>query len=693
VLTEDVVRDPDAGDAVAPVPAATYRPHLDGLRVIAVYLVVLFHAGSTQFSAGYIGVDVFFVLSGYLVTQLLLRDTTARGSIRFARFYSRRFRRLLPASFVLLIVSAAVFTAIAAPVDVVAAESSFKAAFLYVENWHLIHSATGYFGADITQNPVLHFWSLAVEEQFYLLWPMAMGAMFFFTRRLERSRQIRVVTAIVAAGAVCSVVWALSLRSSNPNRAYYGTDARAYELLAGALIALVPAFISTAGRFRRSTRVATVASVVAVGVLATSWFHLDAVERGIAITVVTVVLIVSLEAAGGGIVQRALSTRSFVYLGKISYGTYLWHWIVILVVLNKFDVSTTATIGIAVLIPTALAALSFELLEHPVRSSRRLDRHRVLVIGTSLAVSIASALVLIPKIVEPPHADADALRSTTTAGFTPVPADLDWQHAKDGGAPLTECRGEPAAACTVVRGKGPHILLIGDSHAWMLIPAFEAIARRDDLTLSVSVLTSCPWQRGLYPTPITVNGVTTNTKACEAHKEDLYSRVIPSLRPDVIAVMEVGHEDRDVTQFLGPGQRVMRDSAPGYSDWIEKTTSDSLDALGADGRKVLMIEPIPVAPSDPLACLSKAKVLEECRYIASHNADNMERVYRGLADHDDRTWTLDLDRLVCPYLPICDPVVDHQIVKFDTSHLTAKFVVSIAPAINAYLEDNGLIPR
>src|SRR6185436_14911113 len=135
------VRDPDAGDAVAPVPAATYRPHLDGLRVIAVYLVVLFHAGSTQFSAGYIGVDVFFVLSGYLVTQLLLRDTTARGSIRFARFYSRRFRRLLPASFVLLIVSAAVFTAIAAPVDVVAAESSFKAAFLYVENWHLIHSA------------------------------------------------------------------------------------------------------------------------------------------------------------------------------------------------------------------------------------------------------------------------------------------------------------------------------------------------------------------------------------------------------------------------------------------------------------------------------------------------------------------------------------------------------------------------
>jgi hypothetical protein len=237
------------------------------------------------------------------------------------------------------------------------------------------------------------------------------------------------------------------------------------------------------------------------------------------------------------------------------------------------------------------------------------------------------------------------------------------------------------------------VLLLGDSHAWMLIPAFEAIARRDDLTLSVSVLTSCPWQRSLYATPITVNGVTTNTKACEAHKEDLYSRVIPSLHPDVIAVMEVGHEDREVPQFLGPDQRAMPADAPAYRRWIEKTTSDSLDALRADGRKVLMIEPIPVAQSDPLACLSKAKVLEECRYVASHNADFMERLYRGLAGHDDRAWDLDLDRVVCPYLPICDPVVDGQIVKFDTSHVTARFVTSIAPSIEAYLKDNGLIPR
>ena len=138
-----------------------------------------------MFSGGYIGVDVFFVLSGFLVTQLLLRDVARSGSIRFGRFYARRFRRLLPAAFVALIVTAVVFTAIASPAEVLDAAGSFKAAFLYVTNWYFIHHATGYFGANITTNPVLHFWSLAVEEQFYLLWPLTLGGIFLVTRRLD----------------------------------------------------------------------------------------------------------------------------------------------------------------------------------------------------------------------------------------------------------------------------------------------------------------------------------------------------------------------------------------------------------------------------------------------------------------------------------------------------------------------------
>src|SRR6202040_3664142 len=161
--------------------AAAYRPHLDGLRAVAVYLVVLFHAGSSLFPGGYIGVDVFFVLSGFLVTQLLLRDINARGSVRFGRFYARRFRRLLPAAFVALVVTAIVYSAIASPVEMASAVGSFKAAFLYSTNWYFIHQATGYFGANLATNPVLPFWSLAVEEQFYLLWPLILGGVFLCT--------------------------------------------------------------------------------------------------------------------------------------------------------------------------------------------------------------------------------------------------------------------------------------------------------------------------------------------------------------------------------------------------------------------------------------------------------------------------------------------------------------------------------
>src|SRR5207248_9287868 len=180
----------------------------------AVYMVVLFHAGSNWFSGGFTGVDVFFVLSGYLVTQVLLRDIAGDGSIRFGRFYARRYRRLLPASFVALLVTATVYAAIASPADALSSVAGFKSAFLYVSNWFFIHRSTAYFGGDITKNPVLQFWSLAVEEQFYLLWPLTLGALVVATRR-RGARQLEVIRIVVAVGALASLVWALWLRTAN----------------------------------------------------------------------------------------------------------------------------------------------------------------------------------------------------------------------------------------------------------------------------------------------------------------------------------------------------------------------------------------------------------------------------------------------------------------------------------------------
>ena len=189
---------------------------------------------------------------------------------------------------------------------------------------------------------------------------------------------------------MASAVWALTCATPNPEPRVLRHRARAYELLAGALLALAPAILARGRRSVRALRGRHHREPRALLVLASSWTHLDAIERGIAVTLVTCAFLVAIETADGGVVKRALSHPSIVYLGRISYGTYLWHWIVILVAIRTFHLGSTTTL-IVLLVSTALASLSFQLLEHPVRVSTLLDAHRRAVVITGLAVSVVGA--------------------------------------------------------------------------------------------------------------------------------------------------------------------------------------------------------------------------------------------------------------------------------------------------------------
>jgi peptidoglycan/LPS O-acetylase OafA/YrhL len=666
--------------------AATYRPHLDGLRAVAVYLVVLFHSRSSWFSGGFIGVDVFFVLSGFLVTQLLLRDILGGGRIRLGRFYSRRFRRLLPAAFVVLIVTACVYAAIASPVDQIDALGAFKAAFLYSTNWYFVHQSTAYFGADTATNPVLHFWSLAVEEQFYLLWPLTLTAAFAFTRRMDRARQLRVIATVVGIGMLASAIFALSLKSSDPNRAYYGTDTRAYELLAGALIALVPAIVEKARQRRNAMRAATAVSLIALGVLASSWIDFDAIERGIAVTIATVVLIVALEAADGGPVNRLLSTRTMTYLGKISYGTYLWHWLVILVLLKTFHPNTLATVGITFLVATGLASFSFDAMEHPIRASKRLDRYRGPVIALGLTITVVGALVLVPAILEDPHSGQASAAGAPTTGATPVPAGLDWRAVKSENRTAPNCDQKPLTKCTVVRGTGKTVALIGDSHAQMLMAPFTEIAKAENWTLVVLIRNACPWQDGLW------RFGSVERRRCLEWKADIRNRIIPQINPDVVVLVHapMDREGRSGQHLGGPDGRLATGS-PAAEKAIESATDQTVRRLSAHSD-VVIIEPIPQAPKDfdPLGCLSTARFLDQCRFVASARPSPTELHYRALARSSKHVFDLDIDRLACPYLPICDPMVDGKIVWRDLSHLSIAYTRTLADPIRELLTADGI---
>jgi peptidoglycan/LPS O-acetylase OafA/YrhL len=671
-----------------------YRPYLDGLRAVAVYLVVLFHAGADRFSGGFVGVDVFFVLSGFLVTRLLLRDLVGGGRIRLSRFYARRFRRLLPAAFVTLIVTALVYTAVASPVEVLDAVGGFKAAFLYVTNWYFIAQAAGYFGADVSNNPVLHFWSLAVEEQFYLLWPLLLGGLFVAVRRFG-ARQYRALQIIIATAAATSLAWAWVLRTTNPDRAYYGTDARAYQLLAGALLALTPGLIARAARHPKATRITAAAALAVLVITATSIIDLDAIQRGTLIAAITVTLIAALEATHTGPTTRLLSRDTIVYLGRISYGTYLWHWPVILLLTRVYQPPTLALIALTVLIATGLASLSYQLLEQPIRISALLDRHRRAVIAVGLATSITAALLIIPAITKPTTNTTATAANLTTTGFTPVPKDLDFAKLRVDYPPLPNCLDKPPEACTLVHGTGAHVLIIGDSHAAMLIPTLTAIAQTENLTLSVDVLGVCPWQRNLYVVQYQAEGEEAHSQGCGQFKNDMYDRVIPALNPDIIITMNRSYElPNQPVAYIGDDHAPLTNGSPAYNELLERTTRDSVAQLRAGNRRVVLVEPIPYRwkPGfDPVTCLSSAVVVESCTYVVDPGKTGLENLYQRIDTEDDHVWALDLDKLVCPYLPICDPIVNHQVVKFDLSHLTAGFANSLAPDVDAFLKQNSVL--
>lgn len=462
----DAVSRSGAGDKQDATATTGHRADIDGLRALAVLPILFFHLGVSGFEGGFVGVDIFFVISGFLIGGVTLRELE-EGGFSLARFYQRRLRRILPALLVMLLVTGIASAFVLLPQDLRDLGESALATALFGANIYF-WTTTDYFGAAGTSAPLLHAWSLGVEEQYYLLFPLV-------ALILSRGGR-RFVWPAIAALALMSFLVSVKLTYTHPQANFFLLPSRAWELLGGVLVAITPLpFL----RYRMLREAAA-----AVGIALVVWAVLSYNEytpfpgwRALAPCLGTA-LIIAAGGQGTQLTGRILATPPLRFIGLISYSLYLWHWPVIVLLLQwlpatRLDLSGQILAGSASLI---LAILSWRWIETPFRRSTASPR---LVIGMSmLAVGVLCALAasLVVTGGLPGRFDRDTNR---------IAAALDYPQAEVLRAHrcfLIEASDRyDLPHCLSGRPDAPDILLLGDSHAAHLWPGLSAVYRGSDI--------------------------------------------------------------------------------------------------------------------------------------------------------------------------------------------------------------------
>jgi peptidoglycan/LPS O-acetylase OafA/YrhL len=546
------------------VPSLGHVGALDGVRGVAVLLVFLFHLKVFGFGAGYLGVDIFFVLSGFLITSLLLAEMKKTGKISVTAFWARRARRLMPALIVLLFMVTFVTHLTATFSQRSSMRGDLLATTTYVANWHFI--ATGsYFNNTGTISPLQHTWSLGIEEQFYLFWPLLLAIIIPITRRPRSS-----VAALAALGTVLSALALGMLWSAqSPDRAYMGTDARIFEPLIGALGA---AFLSSpAGRAfveRVGTRLVTfgfLGLIAGLGLIRsdTSLYFFGG---AIAISIATLMVVAPLWLGRGGRLQRGLEWRPLAWLGVISYGVYLWHWPLMLWlgVPQARGLGRLLSGSLAMVLTIGMAAFSYYLIERPIRTGRQIGRHvrrndvlqrRIVLLTVPLAM-VATACASVAATTVPPP--APGVPVIMLAGDS-VPLRLGAALERAAGSPVWRIVSALSGGCPVS----------GEAHVLYYDPTRESAkcpgvpARQDALIRSMHPNIVVWWDRWSVSSFVTAGGkhVTAGSPLFWKLRRAALARAVDRLTRDGAMVVFVATEP--------PGEGIMRRCTSEHCDgWV-----------------------------------------------------------------------------------------------------------------------------
>ncbi|HEX4304162.1 MAG TPA: acyltransferase family protein [Rhizomicrobium sp.] len=454
-----------------------HRNEIDGLRALAILPVLFYHAGIGPFEGGFAGVDVFFVISGYLITGLILRQQ-AQARFSLADFYDRRIRRILPALGAMLLAATIAALFLLLPDELAVFGKSLAGATLFYANILYWLRDTAYFAPDSVQNPLLHVWSLSVEEQFYLFWPPLLIALTRFRRALPL---------VIAGLAAASLALALVYARIDPSASFYLLPARAWQLLLGALLTCggLPPLRNAA--LRNAVAIAGVL-LIAAAVVLPGGMELYRPFNALGAAFGTAAILYAAD-GGANIVATALATAPPVFIGRISYSLYLWHWPALVFARFWLDRELTALdIGVILAAVFIVSILSWRYIEQPIRRVR--GNWRGIPVSIPIAAAASAVLLVVAAIFVLSH----GLPSR-------VPPDVRAFDA-EGAVPLDfrSCSATEIARPACLKGDASatgQAILWGDSHAMSLAPGLDAFAAMRHLRLRSLTRSACPPLPGL----------------------------------------------------------------------------------------------------------------------------------------------------------------------------------------------------
>jgi peptidoglycan/LPS O-acetylase OafA/YrhL len=647
----------------APARPATklrLRPDIEGLRALAILLVVGFHAGIPWLRGGFVGVDIFFVLSGYLITELLVKEIESTGKLDFAGFYARRCRRLLPASFVMLICVLIASLAILSPIEVIPLAKGSMAIAAYSSNLWFLSMSTNYFSPNVDTNPLLHTWSLAVEEQFYFAWPLLVW--LCMKSATPRRTTAKVLWTVVVLSLISSVWFTRAL----PSVAFFGTPIRAWEFAAGGLASLIQghAFVS----LRRNNVGSWIGAAILIGsgcLLTTKGF--PGALALIPVIGTILLLITGKYSTSGHGISRLLACKPLQILGGLSYSWYLWHWPffvfgrILWPQKSPFLLSTLLATGSLV-----VAWVSHKLVENPIRFNKRLARNPVFSLRMGAGLTIASILAGLGSLMISRHAS----QSPRNAMF------IDAARNNTGGEHgcLVGFRSEQPTTCSFGPSGGKTVILFGDSHADQWLPALRNAAQQKQWHLVTLFKAACP--------SVTVPVFNPNLGREEYECDRWRTRALAYIKDQKPSMVIISNATGYVKRPDGqdPYMRLPVEA------WQQGTRS-TLEALSGTAAAVVLLRDTPRPEIDVPTCLSRSRSHPRLFPASLCNVERRKALPQFI-------WQAELAAgKGIPNLSIvdmtadfcgednCPPMLNGLVVYRDGNHMTSTFASSLGPEL------------